>query len=106
MGCRNDNIGYFIPWYFFRQWETIFPMARPSPRYSGDESLVALGNAIREARMMLGLSQEALAVDADLDRSYVGGVERGEHNITVMNLKRIAAALSTEASTLLVSAKL
>lgn len=41
----------------------------------------------------MGLSQEALAVDADMDRSYVGGIERGEHNLTIMNLVKIAEAL-------------
>ncbi len=62
--------------------------------------LVALGEAIRRARAGVGLSQEALAVDADLDRSYVGGIERGEHNLTVMNVAKIAAALKTSPSAL------
>ena len=52
------------------------------------------------------LSQEALAVDADLDRSYVGGIERGEHNLTVMNIVKIAAALQVKPSELLGSAGL
>ena len=47
------------------------------------------------------VSQEALAVDADLDRSYVGGIERGEHNLTVMNIVKIAAALQIKPSELL-----
>ncbi len=81
-------------------------MARPSPRHSGDASLVALGEAIRSTRTSLGLSQEAMAVDAELDRSYVGGIERGEHNITVMNLKKIAEALHTKPSALLAAARL
>ena len=63
--------------------------------------LVALGNAIRLKRAEIGLSQEALAVDADLDRSYVGGIERGEHNLTVMNVKKLADALGTTPSILL-----
>ncbi len=53
-----------------------------------------------------GLSQEALAVDADLDRSYVGGIERGEHNLTVMNVVKIADGLKLKPSTLLESAGL
>ena len=40
---------------------------------------------VRASRLKLGLSQEALAVDAELDRSYVGGIERGEHNLTLIN---------------------
>ena len=61
-------------------------MAKPSPNHSGDKVLVALGAAIRQARTEMGVSQEALAVDADLDRSYVGGIERGEHNLTIINV--------------------
>jgi transcriptional regulator with XRE-family HTH domain len=75
-------------------------MAKPSPQFAGDPVLVALGEAIRRARAGVGLSQEALAVDADLDRSYVGGIERGEHNLTVMNVAKIAAALKTSPSAL------
>ena len=68
--------------------------------------LVALGAAIRRARTGVGVSQEALAVDADLDRSYVGGIERGEHNLTAMNIVKIAGALKTSPSALFASAGL
>ncbi len=53
------------------------------------------------ARSAKGLSQDALAVYADLDRSYMGGIERGEHNLTLMNLVKIAVALKVKASNLL-----
>ena len=76
-------------------------MAKPSPQYAGDSVLLALGAAIRRARSAKGLSQEALAVDAGLDRSYRGGIERGEHNLTLMNLVKIAGALKVRASNLL-----
>ena len=79
-------------------------MARPSPSSAGDPSLVAIGAAIRTARRQNGLSQEALAHDAGLDRSYVGGIERGEHNLTVLNLMRIAKALDMRSSAVLESA--
>ena len=79
-------------------------MAKPSPQFAGDPVLVALGEAIRRARTATGLSQEALAADANLDRSYVGGIERGEHNPTVMNIAKIANALRLKPSTLLESA--
>ena len=79
-------------------------MAKPSPLFSGDPVLVALGEAVRRARIGVGLSQEALAVDAGLDRSYMGGIERGEHNPTVMNIIKIADALKLKPSTLLDSA--
>ena len=76
-------------------------MAKPSPQFAGDPVLVGLGSAIRRERIGLGLSQEALAVDADLDRSYMGGIERGEHNLTIMNVVKIADALKVKASHLL-----
>ena len=81
-------------------------MAKPSPQFAGDPVLVALGEAIRRARTGADLSQEALAVDADLDRSYMGGIERGEHNLTIMNLTKITDALKMSPSSLLASAGL
>jgi transcriptional regulator with XRE-family HTH domain len=81
-------------------------MAKPSPQFAGDPVLVALGAAIRRERSDRGLSQEALAVDADLDRSYMGGIERGEHNLTVMNVVKIAGALKLSPSGLFISASL
>ena len=76
-------------------------MAKPSPKYAGNKELASLGEAVRRSRQALGLSQEALAVDSDLDRSYMGGVERGEHNLTFMNLCKISKALKTKPSALL-----
>lgn len=81
-------------------------MAKPSPLFAGDPVLIALGEAVRRTRTGMGLSQEALAIDADLDRSYVGGIERGEHNLTVMNLMKIAQALDVRPSALFGSAGL
>ena len=81
-------------------------MAKPSPTFAGDPVLIALGAAIRRARSEIGLSQEALAVDAELDRSYMGGIERGEHNITMMNIVKIATALKILPSVLFASAGL
>lgn len=63
--------------------------------------LKKVGQNIREARIARDMSQESLALAADLDRSYVGGVERGERNIAVMNLKKIATNLNTSVSELL-----
>jgi len=81
-------------------------MAKPSPKFAGNRELASLGVAIRSARKEAGLSQEALAADAELDRSYMGGVERGEHNLTLMNLTRISAALQVKPSVLLLAAGL
>jgi transcriptional regulator with XRE-family HTH domain len=57
--------------------------------------LRTIGLAIRSQRRARGLSQEALAALAGLDRSYMSSVERGLRNISVLNLARIAAALNT-----------
>lgn len=81
-------------------------MAKPSPKHSGNQVLIDLGVAIRNVRLGSGLSQESLAVDAGLDRSYMGGIERGEHNLTVMNIVKVANALGIKPSELLKSAKL
>jgi transcriptional regulator with XRE-family HTH domain len=81
-------------------------MAKPSPLHSGDPSLVALGAVIRLRRKELGLSQEALALATDLDRSYVGGVERGEHNLSFLSLYKLCGALDTKVYELLRSCKL
>lgn len=81
-------------------------MAKPSPKFAGNRELASLGGVIRSARKEAGLSQEALAADAELDRSYMGGVERGEHNLTLMNLCRISEALRVKPSTLLMEAGL
>lgn len=52
-----------------------------------------VGRNIRRIRVAQGLAQERLAFDAAVDRSYLGGMERGEENPTVDVLERVAAAL-------------
>jgi len=60
-----------------------------------------LGATIRELRAGLGISQEALAERCDLHRTYVGGVERGERNVSLENIVRLATALKVTPSKLL-----
>lgn len=60
--------------------------------------LARFGNRVRELRRKKGLSQEALALEAGLDRSYVGGVERGERNVSLVNIKKLAAAIGVSVS--------
>ncbi len=76
-------------------------MAKPSPTHAHAPQLLALGTTIRARRAELGLSQEELAHAAGVDRSYMGGLERGEHNLTVITLCRIAAAVDLCPSDLL-----
>jgi len=76
-------------------------VAKKSPSFSGNPALASLGSAIRAARKAKGLSQEALAELAGIDRSYMGGIERGEHNLAIMNFLKIADALGIKASLLL-----
>jgi transcriptional regulator with XRE-family HTH domain len=71
-------------------------MKRPKPK-----PLLSLGRAIRARREVLGLSQEALAHACNLDRTYIGGVERGERNLGMINLWRIADALGVHPAELL-----
>ncbi len=62
--------------------------------------LGTLGIRIRERRKTLGLTQEELASKADIDRSYIGGVERGERNVTFTTLCTICTALGCDVATL------
>ncbi|WP_316153083.1 helix-turn-helix transcriptional regulator [Cupriavidus sp. BIC8F] len=71
-----------------------------------DPSLVALGEAIRRLREAKDLSQESLALHADVDRSYVGRVERGTNNAATLTLKRLANALGISLAELMAEAGL
>lgn len=63
--------------------------------------LKAFGDRIRLFRNRLGLSQEALAEKAGLHRTYVGGIERGERNVSLLNIVCISKALQTTPAELL-----
>lgn len=60
------------------------------------ENIKELGRRIRNLRKEAGLTQEKLADDAGLDRSYIGGIERGERNITFSVLCQLANALHVD----------
>lgn len=60
-----------------------------------------LGQAIRTRRLVLKLSQEKLAEKARLHWTYIGGIERGERNVSLLNILRIAKALNVTPSDLL-----
>lgn len=61
-----------------------------------DKHLIELGDQIRELRKTKGLSQEQLALQAKVDRSYVGGIERGERNVSFLTLVKIANILGCD----------
>jgi transcriptional regulator with XRE-family HTH domain len=61
---------------------------------------VAFGDAIRAIRKEQGISQEAFALKCGLDRSYFGAVERGERNVSLTNILRIAEALEVRPAVL------
>jgi transcriptional regulator with XRE-family HTH domain len=76
-------------------------VARVSGKSDLDGSLERVGRAIRAERRTRNLSQESLADAAGIDRSHMGKIERGERNLTLLNLLKIAGALNVKASSLL-----
>lgn len=50
------------------------------------------GKAVRKRRMRLGVSQEEFAGLCGLDRTYIGGIERGERNVALVNIEKVAKA--------------
>jgi transcriptional regulator with XRE-family HTH domain len=58
------------------------------------------GKAIRRRRRELDLSQEELAESADLHRTYISSIERGERNVSLENIERLAEALDISISAL------
>ena len=80
---------YYSLWYYSRQ-KNIFAKLKKN------NYLIELGNKIREARKAKGLSQEQLALQAEVDRSYVGGIERGERNVSFLTLVKIATCLGCD----------
>ena len=58
------------------------------------------GKAVRSKRKKLGVSQEEFADMCDLDRTYIGGIERGERNVSLINIEKIAETLKISLSEL------
>lgn len=81
-------------------------MAKALRDHENHKELLAFGLAVRRFRIAQGLSQETLAAEAGLDRSYMGGIERGEHNVALLNQLKIARALGLKLSEIYKSAKL
>lgn len=68
----------------------------------GTRIIQVVAETVRRARKAAGLSQEDLALEADVDRTYISQVERGKRNVTIVVLARIAKALKTTPDRLLV----
>lgn len=81
-------------------------MTRVSAKLDRNHDLVRFGEVVRARRKMLNLSQEALADYAEIDRSHMGKIERGERNISFLNIVRIANAIQCKPSELLTDAGL
>ncbi len=60
---------------------------------SKNQKCVAFGRVVRRFRISLGISQEELADRANIHRTYIGGIERGERNPTLTMIHRLASAL-------------
>ena len=65
-------------------------MASPSP------VLVAFGRRVRGLRLAMGVSQETLGERSGIHRTYIGGIERGERNLSLLNIAKVAAGLGVE----------
>lgn len=55
---------------------------------------IKVGQKLKEFRLKAGLSQEKLALNADLDRTYIPSIEKGERNISIVVLEKLAKALN------------
>ncbi len=70
------------------------------PTPSEAKILRQFGANLRMEREKVGISQETLADTAHLDRTYVGSVERGERNVSLINIVKLARALGIQAGQL------
>ncbi len=67
----------------------------------GADLLIVFGRRVRALRQGTGVSQERLAQMSGMHRTYIGGIERGERNPTLLNIARLAHALGVEPGALL-----
>ncbi|MBW3528934.1 helix-turn-helix domain-containing protein [Shewanella sp. NKUCC05_KAH] len=66
-----------------------------------DHLLTSFGTHLKSLRLERSFSQEQLALKADMDRTYVSGIERGQRNVSLINLFKLASALDIPAKQLL-----
>lgn len=80
------------------------PMSRATLHCSEDPR-ISFGQRVTYLRKQIGWSQEKLALESGIARSYLGGVERGQRNIALVNICRLADALSVPPSELMLFKK-
>ncbi len=68
-------------------------MVNDMDKQAKHDCLILFGDGLRKLRANAGFSQEELAERAGMDRSYLGAIERGEHNLALINIVKIACAL-------------
>lgn len=73
----------------------------PRRKFSRMSARARLAGQMREIRLQVGLSQEKLAEVAGLHRTYIGGIERAERNVSIDNIEKIAIALGIDVVELL-----
>jgi len=73
--------------------------SRRVEKFPSSDIRASFGKRLREIRVSRGLSQEALAFEAKLDRTYVSSCERGQRNISLDNIHRLARALRVSPAT-------
>lgn len=76
-------------------------MKKPFEKVSTSGDRIVFANNLRRYRRMHDISQEQLAIDAEMSRSYVSGVERGERNISIDNMSKLAKTLKVDLKDLL-----
>jgi DNA-binding XRE family transcriptional regulator len=88
-------VGLF-PWLESRPCRILWGMQKRKTLEDRDPLLKAMALRIRALREASGIAQEVFAYEAGIDRSYYGGIERGQYSPTAINLAKIAVALDVE----------
>ncbi|HEX8714075.1 MAG TPA: helix-turn-helix transcriptional regulator [Solirubrobacteraceae bacterium] len=104
---NRQHVGKCTPCRRMSQASQLFPCNTPNPMPPKKSAAnVAFGVACRSSRLERGWAQEAFAARANIDRSYYGAIERGEFNVTLDTIVKVAAALEVSAAALLARARL